>query len=271
MFKRIAPGGIAVVNADEPDAELMGAVNLSARRISYALDRDADITAVIDQLTPDGSKIRLRGLGRELAVSLRLPGEEAVRHALAAAALAWGQGVSNDAILAGLESVTRLPGRLEPVIMGQDFDVRVDSARTPAALSQALAVLRALNVARIHCVFGAEGHGESATRRALAAAAEAGADYLILTTDNPRAEDPNQILDDLLTGLRKPGRAQVEPDRRLAIETALANAQPGDAVLIAGKGRMSVQIYADRVIAFDDAEIATSWLQRQHSRQLISA
>ncbi len=271
MFKRIASGGIAVVNADEPDAELMGAVNISSVRVAYGIERPADISAVIDQMSSDGSKIRLRGFGRELAISLRLTGESAVRHALAAAALAWARGISAEDVKLGLESVTRLSGRLESVVAGQNFDVRVDSARTPAAISQALATLRALNVAKIHCVFGAEGLGDPASRRALAAAVEAGADYLILTTDNPRSEDPNQIFDDLLSGLRRPGRARVEPDRRLAIETTLANAEPGDVVLIAGKGRRTVQIYADRVTTFDDAAIATDWLQSQPVRMLVSA
>jgi UDP-N-acetylmuramoyl-L-alanyl-D-glutamate--2,6-diaminopimelate ligase len=99
----------------------------------------------------------------------------------------------------------------------------------------------------------------------LAEVAEAGADRVILTLSNPRTEAPNQILDDLLAGFRRPGKVRVEPDRRQAIEAALADARTGDSVLIVGKGRQTYQILADRVIPFDDAEIAREWLHR-HAR-----
>ena len=98
-------------------------------------------------------------------------------------------------------------------------------------------------------------------RLGLAQAAEAGADRVILTTDNPRTEDPNQILDDLLAGFRRPGRVRIEPDRRRAIAAALADARAGDAVLIAGKGRQTYQILADRVLPFDDGAVAAQWLR----------
>jgi UDP-N-acetylmuramoyl-L-alanyl-D-glutamate--2,6-diaminopimelate ligase len=111
------------------------------------------------------------------------------------------------------------------------------------------------------CVVGAQGGVHRLRRAALARAAEAGADRIILTTDNPRAEDPDQILDDLLAGFRHPGRVFVEPDRRGAIAFALADARPGDAVLIAGKGHHTYQILADRVFPFDDAEVAAQWLR----------
>lgn len=109
-------------------------------------------------------------------------------------------------------------------------------------------------------VIGAEGHSETLIRRTMAAVAEAGADQVILTTDNPRGDDLNRIIDDLLSGFRKPGRVSVEIDRSRAIELALSNAAPGDAVLVVGKGRSTVQIFADHAVAFDDAAVATAWL-----------
>ncbi len=111
------------------------------------------------------------------------------------------------------------------------------------------------------CVLGAEGDTDRAARLDLADAAEAEADQAILTLDNPRSTDPDQIFDDLLAGFRRPGLARVEPDRRRAIEQALSIARPGDAVLIAGKGRRCVQILADRVIPFDDAAVASQTLR----------
>jgi UDP-N-acetylmuramoyl-L-alanyl-D-glutamate--2,6-diaminopimelate ligase len=125
---------------------------------------------------------------------------------------------------------------------------------------------------QVHCVFGAEGVRDGsdadarAARRALAAAAEALAHRVTLTTDNPRTEDPDRILDDLLAGFRRPGRVRVEPDRRRAIESALSDARPGDAVLFAGKGREGFQILADGALPFDDAAVAREWLREHRAR-----
>ena len=157
--------------------------------------------------------------------------------------------------------MTRLPGRLEPIFEGQEFEVRVDRARTAPELARALATLRGVVTGRLICVVGAEGGGDRLRRAALGRAAEAGADQVVLTTDNPRNDDPDQILDDVLAGFRHPGRALLEPDRRGAIAFALADARPGDAVLIAGKGHHNYQILADRVFPFDDAEVAAGWLR----------
>ena len=124
-----------------------------------------------------------------------------------------------------------------------------------------LAALRRLGAIRVHCVLGAEGLQDRAHRLDLATAAEAGADRVTLTTDNPRTEDPDQILDDLLAGFRHPGRVRIEPDRRAAIEATLADARAGDAVLIAGKGEQTYQILVDRALPFDDRAIAAQWLR----------
>jgi UDP-N-acetylmuramoyl-L-alanyl-D-glutamate--2,6-diaminopimelate ligase len=264
LFHMIAPGGAAVVNADDPHAELLGAVNLDARRVSFAIQRPADITAKIERLGQSGSRFLLRGFDREATVDLRLVGSRNVAHALAAAAVAWSRGLATDQVVAGLEAVSCVPGRLEPVAEGQGFEVRIDRARTGPELRLALAALRELCTGPVHCVIGAEGLHDRSLRLDLARAAEAGADRVILTTDNPRTEDPDQILDDLLSGFRRPGRVRVEPDRRRAIELALASACPGDGVLIAGKGRETFQIFADRALPFDDQEVALQWLRHHH-------
>ena len=161
----------------------------------------------------------------------------------------------------GLEAVANIAGSLEAVDEGQDFEVRIDEAATAAPLGQALAAIRAVSAGRVHCVLSAEGNQAQPARRALAEAAELGADRVILTLGNPRTEDPDQILDDLLGGFRRPGKVRVEPDRKRAIEAALADARPGDAVLIAGKGRNAYQIFADRVVPFDDFAVARAWLR----------
>ena len=166
-------------------------------------------------------------------------------------------------MVAGLEGVSNVAGCLEAVDLGQDFDVRIDGAQGAAALGQALAAIRAISAGRVHCVLSAEGNQQGPARRALAEAAELGADRVILTLGSPRAEPPDQILDDLLGGFRRPGKVRVEPDRKRAIEAALADARAGDAVLIAGKGRNAYQIFADHVVPFDDFAVARAWLRHR--------
>jgi UDP-N-acetylmuramoyl-L-alanyl-D-glutamate--2,6-diaminopimelate ligase len=262
LAKLVAPGGSVLIDADDPEADPLGAVNLEARRVTFGTQKPANVSAVLDRLDPSGARFRLRGFDREATICLRLSGEEHVRHALAASALAWSRGIPIRAVVDGLESVSRLPGRLEPVVEGQDFEVRIDQARTASELVRALNALRGVVPGRLICVVGAQGgEGQRLRRVALGRAAEAAADRVILTTDNPRLDDPDCILDDLLAGFRHPGKVHIQPDRRLAIGFALADARPGDAVLIAGKGHHSYQILADRVFPFDDAEVATGWLR----------
>ncbi len=261
LARLVEPGGSVILNADEPGLDPIGGSNLASRRVTFGVERPAQVSAEVDRLDASGSRFRLRGFDREATVTLRLAGREHVGHALAAAAVAWSRGVSLRAVVDGLESVARLPGRLEPVAEGQDFEVRVDRARTAPELARALVTLRGLVAGRVICVIGGQAGGDRLRRAALGRAAENHADRAILTTDNPRSEDPDRIIDEVLAGFRHPGRALVEPDRRSAIARALADAGPGDAVLIAGKGHHTYQILADRVFPFDDAEIAARWLR----------
>ena len=273
LFRQIVPGGVAVVNADDPNAEILGGVNLDARRVAFALEPASttngpiDVSARLERIDGSGTRMLVHGFDRELALHLPLVGAQAVTCALAAMALAWAMEIDGTDVIAGLESVQTVAGHLEAVVEGQDFDVRIDAAQTPAAAAEALAALRAVAAGRVHMVLSAEGCGNRAERRQLAEIAENGADRVILTLSNPRTEDPNQILDDLLAGFRRPGKVLVEPDRRIAIETALFNARSADVVLIAGKGRQSYQLFADTVIPFDDHAVARRWL-RNHARAM---
>ncbi|WP_165227087.1 Mur ligase family protein [Aquisphaera insulae] len=267
LFQKVAPGGLAVVNADDPHAEILGGVNLLARRLSYGTAEPAgvDVWGRIDRMDASGTRFILHGFGRPVPVDLRLIGPRHVSHALAAATLALGLDLDREAVVAGLEGVANVAGHLEAVHEGQGFDVRIDAADAAMPLGQALASLRAIAAGHIHLVLSGEGNQEAADRRSLAEAAERGADRVILTLGNPRTEEPDAILDELLGGFRRPGKVRVLPDRRSAIEAALADARPGDAVLIAGKGRNAYQILADRIIPFDDFAVARAWLRGPHA------
>jgi UDP-N-acetylmuramoyl-L-alanyl-D-glutamate--2,6-diaminopimelate ligase len=269
LFRQVAASGLCVVNADDPNADVLGGVNLDARRVAFALEpvmnpgAAVDVSARLETLDGSGTRMRLHGFDREVAVHLPLIGTRAASSALAAAALAWGLEIDGAAVVAGLEAIRAVPGHLESVFVGQDFDVRVDAAQTPASLGEALAAMRSVTSGRVHCVLSSDGFSDRALRRLMAAVVERGADRVIITLSNPRTEDPGQILSDVLAGFHQPGKVCVERDRQVAIERALAGARCGDAVLIAGKGRRSIQILADRVIPFDDNAIAAVWLRRR--------
>jgi UDP-N-acetylmuramoyl-L-alanyl-D-glutamate--2,6-diaminopimelate ligase len=273
LFRKIAPGGAAVLNADDPQVELLGAVNLDARPVSFGLEHatGVEVSGRIERLDAAGSRFVLHGFDRSETVNLRLIGRRQVSHALAAAALAWALEIDRHSVVAGLEGVANIAGHLESVDEGQEFDLRIDAAAEAASLRQALAAIRAISAGHVHLVLSAEGNQERPTRRKLAETAERGADRIVLTLGCSRAEAPDSILDDLLGGFRRPGKVRVEPDRKLAIQLALSDARPGDSVLIAGRGRNAYQILGDRIIPFDDFAVARNWIRQQQARELRQA
>jgi UDP-N-acetylmuramoyl-L-alanyl-D-glutamate--2,6-diaminopimelate ligase len=155
-----------------------------------------------------------------------------------------------------------VPGRLEPVATDGDFTVLVDYAHTDDSLARVLGALRPLTAGRILCVFGCGGDRDRTKRPRMAAAAEAGADLVFVTSDNPRTEDPAAILNEIMTGFTPAGRSKVtvDVDRRTAIGAAITAARSGDVVLIAGKGHEDYQIIGTTKIHFDDREVAAEFL-----------
>ncbi len=266
LFRTIQPGGDAIVNADDPEIERLGAVNLEARRVSFGLDHPADVTAVIDQLDVSGSTFRLRGFDREATIRLKPLGRSAVLEATAAAAAAWSRGIALDAVVAGLESVSRLPGRLEPWVPDPEsrIDCRIDQARTGRELADALSALRQSGFARIHCLLSID--GEPSHLSGLAQAAERGADQIVVSLDESFRGDPDPIVDTLLSHFRRPGRVRVELDRARAMEATLSLASPGDVVLLACQARPPLPVRIDRPSRLDDAAFPAPWLQRRPSR-----
>jgi UDP-N-acetylmuramoyl-L-alanyl-D-glutamate--2,6-diaminopimelate ligase len=192
-------------------------------------------------------------------VELKLPGRFNLENALAAAAAARSLGIGAAAIKQGIEAVDRVPGRFEQVDEGQPFTVLVDYAHTPGALETALEAARELGPGgRLICVFGAGGDRDRAKRPLMGQVVAELADVSLVTSDNPRSEDPASIAADVVDGLD----LEVELDRRRAIERALESARPGDVVLIAGKGHEQGQEIAGRKLPFDDREVAREALRR---------
>ncbi len=203
--------------------------------------------------------LTFRGDDELRGVSLKLQGRFNLENAVAAAAAARALGIGDDAIKQGLEAVTRVPGRFDRVDEGQRFTVLVDYAHTPGALETALDAARELaRTARIICVFGAGGDRDRAKRPLMGRVVADRADLAIVTSDNPRSEDPAVIAAEVVgdRGL------EVELDRRVAIQRALESARDGDVVVIAGKGHEQGQELGDRKVPFDDIQVAREALRR---------
>ncbi len=193
-------------------------------------------------------------------IDIKLRGRFNAENALGALAASRLLGIDDDAIARGLEAVRGVPGRFESVAEGQPFEVIVDYSHKPEALESVLRTARELTGGRVICVFGCGGDRDRGKRPLMGRIASELADVAILTSDNPRSEDPQTIIDEVLTGVT--GEIEVEPDRAAAIELALETARDGDVVVIAGKGHEQGQELADRTIAFDDREVARDVLRR---------
>jgi UDP-N-acetylmuramoyl-L-alanyl-D-glutamate--2,6-diaminopimelate ligase len=197
-------------------------------------------------------------------VDLKLRGRFNVENALGAVAAARLLGIDEDDIVAGLESVRTVPGRFEEVDEGQPFRVIVDYSHKPDALATVLATARELTAGKLLCVFGCGGDRDREKRPLMGRIAAELADVPIVTSDNPRSEDPRAIIAEVVAG--GGGKLDVEPDRRAAIEQAIGLAESGDVVVIAGKGHEQGQEFADRKLPFDDREVARETLRRLQVR-----
>ena len=196
---------------------------------------------------------------------MKLRGRFNIENALGAFAAARLLGIDDDAIARGIESVRGVPGRFESVDEGQPFTVIVDYAHKPGALENVLHAARDLAAgARVICVVGAGGDRDRGKRPLMGRLASELADVTIVTSDNPRSEDPQSIIDEIVAGVV--GEVDVEPDRAAAIARAIELARDGDVVLIAGKGAEQGQQLADRTIPFDDREAARDALRSLAAR-----
>lgn len=253
--------GTAVINIDDPfgvgiAAEIPGV--LTVGRAANAAVRAAD-----EVLDATGARFTLTAPVGSAVVHLPLAGAYNVSNALVAAGCAIALGIDLATVVAGLEAAPQVPGRLERIDCGQPFSVVVDYAHTPDSLEKAVAAVKAVTEGRVISVFGCGGDRDPDKRPMMGRASGVAADYTVVTSDNPRSEDPVGIILQIEDGLRPTGGAyEVEPDRRAAIERAVAMARPGDTVLIAGKGHEDYQIFADRTVHFDDREVAREVIGR---------
>ena len=233
----------------------------------FGIGPEADVRAVDVELGPAGSRFRIVSPAGEIAVSSSLAGSFNVSNCLAAATTCLQAGIPLGAVEAGLSSGVSVPGRFESVDAGQDFSVVVDYAHTPDSLDNVLRAARGLadrSGGRVIALFGCGGDRDRGKRPLMGAVAARLADFVVVTSDNPRSEDPRAIVDEILEGVaaeRPEGPDAVDVDRRAAIATALREAKPGDVVVIAGKGHETGQQFRDHTIPFDDRVVAREELE----------
>ncbi len=256
----------AIINVDDPRGDAVRAVT-TAPVWTYGIHQPADIRAESPELALSGTRFLAVTPAGRFAVESRLVGEHNVSNLLAAIGVGLQVGLSPASIQAGLQSVDHVPGRFERVEAGQDFAVVVDYAHTEDALLRLLTAAHALKTGRLITVFGCGGDRDRGKRPKMGRAAAQWSDIVILTSDNPRTENPLTILAEIEAGLREvldPARTRhhVIPDRRAAIEAAVREARSGDTVLIAGKGHEDYQIVGTTRRHFDDREVARDAIQK---------
>jgi UDP-N-acetylmuramoyl-L-alanyl-D-glutamate--2,6-diaminopimelate ligase len=246
----------AAVNVgDEHGRRLASELRGQNELLTFGLTDDADLRADELELGPRGARFKAGGIELET----RLRGRFNVENILGAVAAARLLDIPDDAIAYGVKELRGVPGRFEAVDEGQPFAVLVDYAHTPDSLENVLRTARDLAQNRVLCVFGCGGDRDRGKRPLMGRIATELADIAIVTSDNPRSEDPEAIIAEILEGAAD---AEAEPDRREAIARAIGEAGEGDVVVIAGKGHEQGQQFADRTIPFDDREVARETLRR---------
>ncbi len=267
MFFTCGPG-VCIVNLDDPKGMDIAASSCGGV-ITYAVDMAADVTAKDIELSPGGITFRLVTPVGETAISSKLVGRHNVYNMLAAAGACLGLGMKPDQIAHGIGTMSGVPGRFERVESGQDFTVLIDYAHTPDALERAISAAREFTPGRLITLFGCGGDRDRAKRPLMGESAARLSDIVVLTSDNPRSEDPMRIIAETEAGIAKEGSKTkgagffVVSDRSEAIDTAVGLCAAGDTLLIAGKGHEDYQIIGTEKRHFDDREAAAAAIKKK--------
>jgi UDP-N-acetylmuramoyl-L-alanyl-D-glutamate--2,6-diaminopimelate ligase len=263
LFSALAPDAAAVLNKQSTEAELIAAQTV-AGLLWYAIGENADLTAHIESMDTTGTVFALEYAGQSSIVRIPLLGLYNVSNCLAAAGLCLAAGFKLETIAAGLSALKTIPGRLEKIEAG-DFSVIIDYAHTDDALKNVLTTLKPLCKGKLRVVFGCGGDRDKTKRPRMARVAEELADFIFVTSDNPRTENPEDIIDEIVSGFKKYNTQTIaiEPDRKKAIELAIKSAGKDDIVLIAGKGHEDYQIIGKQKFHFSDKEIAREYLRKR--------
>jgi UDP-N-acetylmuramoyl-L-alanyl-D-glutamate--2,6-diaminopimelate ligase len=249
----------AVLNADDPASETFARIT-PAQVITYGIHNEADVHARDISITARGTRVTLDTFAGSIDLTLRIIGNFNVYNVLAATAVCLLEGISLEQMKRTLEKVEGVRGRFERVDAGQEYTVLVDYAHTPDSLENVLKTIREFAEGKVYCIVGCGGDRDRTKRPIMASIAARYADVAVITSDNPRSEEPQAIIDEMVAGLIADGVSEdryfTMVDRREAIRETIHRAQPNDVVLIAGKGHETYQILKDKTIHFDDKEEA---------------
>lgn len=261
LFEMLKEESRAIVNADDPFAkQIIEATR--AKVLTYGIKAPADLIACEIKSSIRGSSFKVKTPKGTLDLKTALIGEYNIYNILAAASLAVSEGIDFEYIQEAIQNFKGPPGRLQKIDCGQDFSVFIDYAHTDDALAKVLGALKKLVKKRIIAVFGCGGDRDRTKRPRMGRVAAELADFLVITSDNPRSEDPRSIIEEIVKGLPDGFKKyKISLDRKKAIEASLEMAEDGDIVLIAGKGHESYQILKDTVVTFDDCKIAEEILE----------
>lgn len=253
----------AIINADDPYASLI-VEGCTAPIVTYGIDKPADLQATGIQLALSGTAFTLNYKGLQIPCKVPLVGRYNVYNTLAMIACGLTQGFPIEGILDTLKTFKAVPGRLEPVPNDVGLTIYVDFAHTPDALDNVLNCLKEFKKGKIITLFGCGGDRDALKRPKMAAVVEKLSDVTIVTTDNPRSEKPEAIIQDIVKGLQRPDKCIVEVDRRLAISKAIEMATKDDIVLLAGRGHEPYQTFAFHTLEFDDRKVASEICEQLH-------
>lgn len=253
----------AVINADDEYGKK--ALKLISNKIlTFGIENSADVMAKNISINEGGTKFILCYNGIEKEINIHLPGKFNVYNALGCAAAALAMGLSFDVIKDGLESLENVPGRSEKILSKRGYTVVIDYAHTPDGIINILRSAREYTQGRLVIVFGCGGDRDKTKRPIMGEAAGELADFCVVTSDNPRSEDPHAIIQDILPGVEKTRCPYIViEDRKQAIKYAMDNGSKGDVIVIAGKGHETYQILKDKTIHFDEREIVNDFLKEE--------
>lgn len=262
LFRYLPREAVAVLNADDEHSITL-AERSKATIVYYGVEKEAPYRAELLSMGLDGASIRLTTPAGTADLQTTLIGVHNVYNILAAAAASHALGIGLNEVSAGIAALDGVPGRLERVTEAKKFTAFVDYAHTDDGLMKVLAALKPLVDGRLITVFGCGGDRDRTKRPRMGRVAQELSDVVVVTSDNPRTEDPDAIIAEILTGATPSENLFVEPDRKKAIEAACRLAGPDDVVLVAGKGHETYQILKDTVIPFDDRTVIREFVRRQ--------
>jgi len=267
LFENVAcennpkPNRAIIVNADDAyGRRLIEKFGARVKTVTFGLEQKADFTATDIEESLTETRFKINGI----PMKINLLGKHNVYNALAVCAAASTRGISLEQIAKGLSSLSGVPGRMEQICAGQPFTVFVDFAYTDESLQRAFATVKPFKKGKVFLVFGCGGQRDRTKRPLMGHTACTEADFVFLTNDNPRCEDPQQIFNDILAGMKDKTNYKMVPDRKEAIEQSLAAAQPDDIVIIAGKGHEDYQLVGTEKRHFSDQETARNFLEKRY-------